>query len=230
MWSNKADVRLGDVVVSKPEGVHGGVVQWDFGKMETVNGEARFRRTGILNKPPPPLLNAITDVQVLHMTEGSGVPDHLSRLLSEKPRMAKNYRYQGIEHDQLFDVSYPHVGGKTCWECDTERLVRRQPRDDTDPLIHYGNIASGNEVIKDATFRDRIANTEEVICFEMEAAGLMDRFPCVVIRGVCDYADSHKNKRWQPYAAATAAAYAKDFLGVINPKDVEALKSARAYS
>lgn len=46
----------------------------------------------------------------------------------------------------------------------------------------------------------------------MEAAGLMDNFPCLVIRGICDYADSHKNKRWQPYAAATAAAYAKDLL------------------
>ena len=43
----------------------------------------------------------------------------------------------------------------------------------------------------------------------------MDTFPCVVIRGICDYADSHKNKIWQPYAAATAAAYAKELLRVI---------------
>lgn len=43
----------------------------------------------------------------------------------------------------------------------------------------------------------------------------MDSFPCLVIRGICDYADSHKNKMWQPYAAATAAAYAKELLLVI---------------
>ncbi|KAL3444390.1 hypothetical protein BJX65DRAFT_310973 [Aspergillus insuetus] len=46
----------------------------------------------------------------------------------------------------------------------------------------------------------------------MEAAGLMNTYPCLVIRGICDYADSHKNKAWQGYAAATAAAFAKELL------------------
>jgi hypothetical protein len=60
----------------------------------------------------------------------------------------------------------------------------------------------------------------------MEAAGLMDNFPCLVIRGICDYADSHKNKQWQGYAAATAAAYAKELLSVIHPNQVEETPSA----
>jgi nucleoside phosphorylase len=60
----------------------------------------------------------------------------------------------------------------------------------------------------------------------MEAAGLMDTFPCVVIRGVCDYADSHKNKQWQPYAAMTAACYAKELLGVVDRQGVEDLQVA----
>jgi hypothetical protein len=55
----------------------------------------------------------------------------------------------------------------------------------------------------------------------MEAAGLMDNFPCLVIRGICDYSDTHKKKNWQPYAAATAAAYAKELLGVIAPVQVD---------
>jgi nucleoside phosphorylase len=46
----------------------------------------------------------------------------------------------------------------------------------------------------------------------MEGAGVWDNFPCIVIKGVCDYADSHKNKKWQGYAAATAAACMKAFL------------------
>lgn len=46
----------------------------------------------------------------------------------------------------------------------------------------------------------------------MEAAGLSNGFPCVVIRGICDYADSHKNDQWHPYAAAVAAACAKELL------------------
>ncbi|KAF2195900.1 hypothetical protein K469DRAFT_544898, partial [Zopfia rhizophila CBS 207.26] len=59
-----------------------------------------------------------------------------------------------------------------------------------------------------------------VLYFEIEAAGLINSFPCLVIRSVCDYADSHKNKRWQPYAAAIAAACAKEVLSVIPPAEV----------
>jgi len=80
--------------------------------------------------------------------------------------------------------------------------------------------------MKHGPTRDRIAKEEAILCFEMEAAGLMDNFPCIVIRGICDYADAHKNKRWQRYAAATAAAYAKEFLGVIDKQEVEALNPA----
>jgi nucleoside phosphorylase len=51
-----------------------------------------------------------------------------------------------------------------------------------------------------------------VIAFEMESAGAWDYLPTIVIKSVCDYADSHKNKEWQEYAAATAAACTKAFL------------------
>jgi nucleoside phosphorylase len=98
--------------------------------------------------------------------------------------------------------------------------VQRPARKDSAPRIHYGNIASGNKVMKDGTTRDKIAKDEGVICFEMEAAGLTDHFPCLVIRGICDYADSHKNKIWQPYAAATAAAFARVLLGFIDKQEV----------
>jgi hypothetical protein len=73
-------------------------------------------------------------------------------------------------------------------------------------------------VIKDAITRDRLAKELGILCFEMEAAGLAN-FPFLSIRGICDYADSHKNKRWQGYSAATAAAYAKKLLTVILPMD-----------
>ena len=68
VWSDKAIVRLGDVVVSQPAGMHGGVVQWDFGKMER---EGVFRRTGTLNKPPRPLLNAVQGLKATHRRKGS---------------------------------------------------------------------------------------------------------------------------------------------------------------
>jgi nucleoside phosphorylase len=79
------------------------------------------------------------------------------------------------------------------------------------PEIHYGLIASGNQVMRDAKIRDNLGKKykDKVLCFEMEAAGVMNTIPCLVIRGICDYADSHKNDVWQEYASATAAAYAR---------------------
>jgi nucleoside phosphorylase len=76
--------------------------------------------------------------------------------------------------------------------------------------------------MKDALVRDKLSAEKGVLCFEMEAAGLMNHFPCLVIRGICDYSDSHKNKEWQGYAAMVAAAYAKDLLRQIPPNKVEA--------
>ena len=87
--------------------------------------------------------------------------------------------------------------------------------------MHYGTIALGNQVIRNAAERDKVsAELGSVLCFKIEAAGLINSFPCLVIRGICNYANSHKNKRWQPYAAGTAAAYAKEVLLVILPIDV----------
>ena len=74
--------------------------------------------------------------------------------------------------------------------------------------------------MKDAKTRDRLARQLGIICFEMEAAGLMDHFPCLVIRGISDYAEFHKNDQWHGYATATTAAYAKELLSVVPPVEV----------
>ncbi|OJJ42522.1 hypothetical protein ASPZODRAFT_1302736 [Penicilliopsis zonata CBS 506.65] len=88
-----------------------------------------------------------------------------------------------------------------------------QPPGNTDPVsVHIGTIASADTVMKSEEDRDRLARTEGVIAFEMEGSGVWDDFSCVIIKGVCDYADSHKDKEWQAYAAATGASGAKAFL------------------
>jgi nucleoside phosphorylase len=223
VWSERADIRLGDVVVSQPDGVHGGVVQWDYGKMER---DGVFRRTGTLNKPPRPLLHAVQSLNARHMLKDSEVGANLATMFAKYPRLTEKFGHQGPEHDELFEVDYQHDKGESCADCDRSRLCNRPIRTDDHPQIHYGNIASGDQVVKDGPTRDQIAREEGILCFEMEAAGLMDTFPCVVIRGVCDYADSHKNKRWQPYAAATAACYAKELLGEIDVVGLEQLRLA----
>lgn len=68
--------------------------------------------------------------------------------------------------------------------------------------------------MKSGEDRDRIAGAGDYITFEIEGAGVWDNFPCIIIKGACDYANSHKSKIWQQYTAATAAAYIKALLGV----------------
>lgn len=222
--AEEVDVRLGDVVVSQPNGQHGGVVQWDFGKTEAGGV---FRRTGTLNKPPRELLSAVEGLKAEHRMRRHQLEEHLAKMLSAYPAMEEEgFIRPGNDRDELFEADYDHEGGKTCTKCARSRVVQRDERLHHRPRVHYGNIASGNRVMKDGRTRDRIAQQAEAICFEMEAAGLMDSFPCIVIRGICDYADSHKNKRWQPYAAATAAAYAREFLLWMPATDVAKMRPA----
>ncbi|KAM0294477.1 hypothetical protein ACHAPM_011216 [Fusarium culmorum] len=147
-------------------------------------------------------------------------------MLEANPGMTRaktDFTYQGAANDRLFDSKHHHVGGSNCDKCDSAWEVERDQRELTEPEIHYGIIASGNKLIKDAATRDSLleATGHQCLCVEMEAAGLMDRFPCLVIRGVCDYADSHKNDRWQRYAAATAAAFAVELLGYVPAAQLE---------
>jgi nucleoside phosphorylase len=215
--SEEADVRLGDVVVSKPHKTHGGVVQYDSGKA-TPSG---FERTGALNTPPTVLLNAVANLRARHMRGKGRLLEYLSKLDS-----LLGFGRKAAGSDTLYDGTYDHQGGATCRQCSQSYLVAREPRRQ-DVVVHYGTIASGNQVMKSAAQRDKVsAELGGVLCFEMEAAGLMNSFPCLVIRGICDYADSHKNKKWQPYAAVTAAAYAKEVLSVTPPAEVAASPTA----
>lgn len=134
--------------------------------------------------------------------------------------MEEEYSYPGTEQDQLFEASYNHEGERSCQLCNQKKVVKRALRKNTTPRIHYGTIGSANEVIKDSKTRDKLKKDLGILCVEMEAAGLMDDFSCLVIRGICDYADSHKNNKWQPYAAATAAAYAKELLSIIPAQEI----------
>ncbi|EXK79482.1 hypothetical protein FOQG_15910 [Fusarium oxysporum f. sp. raphani 54005] len=218
------DIRLGDVVVSQPDGTTGGVVQYDFGKAK-ANGA--WERKGSLDKPPLVLLSALGRLQAQHERAPSKVPELLQKMLEANPYMKrpkKAFTYQGAENDRLFQSQHDHICGNNCDKCDSSWEVKRDRRESTDPEIHYGVIASGNTLIKDAATRDSLLEDtgHQCLCVEMEAAGLMDRFPCLVIRGICDYADSHKNDRWQRYAAATAAAFAVELLEHVPTGQLEA--------
>ncbi|KGO42437.1 NACHT nucleoside triphosphatase [Penicillium expansum] len=225
------DIRLGDVVVSQPSGTTGSVCQYDLTKAKP--GDKRERK-GFLGRPPTVLLNALSGIQAYHERQDSKVPYFLQEMLEKSPKMGKRTKksagfiHQGFDNDRLFKAACGHIPGPDCRGCDKAGEVKRDTRDTTDPDIHYGTIASGNTVVKDAAARDRIVADigEDCMCFEMEAAGLMNHFPCLVIRGICDYADAHKNDQWQRYASATAAAYTKELLSYVPVTEVKETKSA----
>ncbi|KAH8700497.1 hypothetical protein BGW36DRAFT_447111 [Talaromyces proteolyticus] len=212
---SKVDIRLGDVVVSQPTATTGGVIQYDFGK--TIS-DGRLQRIGCLNNPPQVLLTAVSQIQSDSMSGQRQIRQIIENTLTHNATL--NSRFSQPRNDRLFHATCKHQDDASdCSTCDQNQLISRRPRATDEPYIHYGLIASGNQVMKDAQTRDTIADELDILCFEMEAAGLMNQLPCLVIRGICDYCDSHKNKKWQGYAALTAAAYTRELLGMVPVQD-----------
>lgn len=225
--SRRHDVRLGDVVVSMPSGEYGGVVQYDAGKF-LQDGE--FERIGALKAPPQHLLKVVKYLIARHESQENCIARHIQEMLEKNPkntRAGTDYSRPRTGHDLLFKAEYVHRReGDPCMDCDKKQLVARQDRNEDEPVMHYGNIASGSGVVRDALRRDQLGKKYGALCVEMEAAGLMDELDCLVIRGICDYSDSHKNKDWQRYAAAAAASYAKELLGAVSLPNVEGMSLA----
>lgn len=206
------DVRLGDVVVGDQ------VIQYDFGK--TVDS-GKFIQTSFPCRPPQDVMTAVSKLRARHEQYSSQISTFLADMLSRNTEMT-SYAYPSQLEDLLFESGYDHPHSmEDCRHCDRSKLLTtRHPRSSNSPKIHYGPIGSGNQVMKHGLTRDKVARGQTahgpgVLCFEMEAAGLVGSFPCLVVRGICDYSDSHKTKGWQRYAAAAAAAYAKELLHVI---------------
>ena len=201
---SQADLYLGDVVVGTR------VMQYDMGKM--IAG-GLFQETADAKTPAWLLSSAVSALRSKHGPYRSS--SRMGCIL--RSRLPNILRPNHPDH--LFQASYEHhpIGAPTCIDCDLEKLQPRGTRLSDEPRIHYGVIASGNRVMKDGKARDEIAQRLSALCFEMQAAGIMDNLQCLPIRGICDYSDSHKNKEWQDYAAATAAAYARELLEGLPP-------------
>jgi len=207
--ADNSETILGDVVVST------GVIQYDLGQQlpeQFVRKDTLSESLGRPNVEIRAMLGKLQGVRGRRALQAK-TAEYL-RHLQRQPELAA--RYPGAAQDRLFVPTYRHVTDRVSCDacgCDGE-LVRRYRLDQAEPqvAVHFGLIASGSTVMKSGKHRDDIAQREGVLAFEMESAGVWDSFPCVVIKGACDYADSHKTKSWQRYAAATAAACMKAYL------------------
>ncbi|KAI0099737.1 nucleoside phosphorylase domain-containing protein [Nemania sp. FL0031] len=214
--SDKYDIRLGDVIIGMPEDQYAGVIQYDLGR-ETNTG---FHLKGFLWPQPARLRNAALGMQSDHIGRDNKIEEYIQVMIKKWPHMASYKR--PLNPDLLFpaNVLHPDDASPCTSICDTSKAVPRSARQFKRPEIHYGLIASGDVAIESATMRDSLVRRlgHDILCFEMEAAGLMTEYPSMVIRGISAYADSHKSNGWQHYAAATAAACAKELLLSIDPE------------
>ncbi|KAK3351883.1 nucleoside phosphorylase domain-containing protein [Neurospora tetraspora] len=194
---------LGDVVVGVPQHGRGGVTHYEFGAWE---GQKELTVKEYTLHPSATLLTAVNNLRSMYMqVVGSKIPQYLEELrrgLNERSRQA--YEDPGAEYDHLFEDSYLHTDrGRFCQGlCDATRAKLRKSR---------GKRAE-RKIVRSSAKRNELYARYNIICLEIEVAGVMSDYQGLVIRGVCDYADSHQNKKWQGYAAATAAAYAKELL------------------
>ncbi|KAF5706795.1 kinesin light chain [Fusarium mundagurra] len=212
----KDEIILGDVIISN------GVIQYDFGRQFP---ERLVRKDTLLDVPGRPNLEIRAVLAKLnglrHRRQLSVKIESFLNILRQDPEL--HAQYPGSAKDKLFEATYRHADDqKSCEQAGCKGdLVERNRLSTLDappkPVVHFGLMASADTLMKSGEDRDRIASTEDVIAFEMEAAGVWDSFPCIIIKSGCDYADSHKSKIWQRYAAATAAACAKAFLGFWTP-------------
>jgi nucleoside phosphorylase len=213
--SEQYQIRLGDIVVSEPKDRSPGVVQSDFGKWE-VDG---FKITGSLNRPAEGLIRVMGAMKRQQLRNRSKI----HAFVKHYPGASTNpdWRYQGRENDPVYLKDLEPRQDGVCSECNSLETEQAQCIPHApDPKVHYGIIASGNQVIKNQTQRDKLHDDLGACCVEMEAFGLLNSFPCLVIRGISDYADGGKNNKWQPYSSLAAAAYAKELLLHLSSVDV----------
>ncbi|KAL2811480.1 hypothetical protein BJX63DRAFT_433329 [Aspergillus granulosus] len=230
------DIFLGDVIISDA------VIEYDFGRQYQVGFK---RKTGVkdtLERPNREIQSLLAGLQP--QQSRSDLQAKTLQHLQAIQELQLRWRHPGSA-DDLFEASYqhkhssltsPHVcscldnaSDEACQAaldtactglgCEESRICRRRRYTDHhhSSRVHIGAIASADTVMKSGEHRDNLVRLEGVIGFEMEGAGVLNNMPCIIIKGVCDYADSHKNKAWQAYAAATGAATAKAFLEYWGP-------------
>ena len=219
------DIYLGDVVIGWAErtGVPS-VVQIDLNR---YHGPEETELLSSMDKPSRQLLNALGSMlsdRVIGLSKAKYC-EHLERF--NTPNLAAKFKHPGREKDILFEKPYrhPNADNQTCSDCDVAHQVMNRPRKSTELVFHQGTILSSGRLMKNAEERDSLSQKYyDAICFDMEAAGVTDCTHALVIRGISDYADSHKNLSWQPYASAAAATVARELLFNIQPRVVETIE------
>lgn len=210
------NVHVGDVVVGWPGDGKPACVYYESGRLHPNS----FEHMGTFDRPDRVLLNALGKVASDHEMARSTFQQHILRL--EKSPLGARFMHPGREYDRLYRADYPHQGsyGSGCVDCRHAYAIVHPPRTEAHEkefVFHRGRIATGNSVVQHGIRRDEINELcgGGVLCIKMEAAGVDASRKCLVIRGISDYADSHKDDTWRSHAAGRAAVFAKELLSKV---------------
>lgn len=142
-----------------------------------------FRTTAFLNQPPTLLRGAVSDIRAEYEAEGHQLENAVDSVLEKKPKFRKKYKRPDSGNDRLYRSEAIHPPDSessyaaVCGDGPSKLILRlERTEEDDSPAIHYGLIASANQLMKDARVRDKLAAEKDILCFEMEAAGLMNHF------------------------------------------------------
>ncbi|KAJ4860159.1 WD domain, g-beta repeat domain-containing protein [Trichoderma breve] len=222
------EILLGDVIISRT------VIQYDYGRQYHDDFKARDTTEDILGRPNKDIRGLVTflETELARERLEKRAAVFLKQIQDLPPkgnrRRADIYKYPGASSDRLFEANYRHKHYLSpqcsCAKvgCDDQHIIKRR-RLDTNraseqqdfgeesqtPSIFIGRFGSSGTVVKSGKHRDEIAKHYGVLAFETEAAGVWDELPCIIVKGVSNYADGHGSKHWQDFAAATAACVAK---------------------
>ncbi|KAH8717928.1 Vegetative incompatibility protein HET-E-1 [Beauveria bassiana] len=208
--SEKNDIRLGDVVVSKPTSTRPGLIQLD---LETKSAGNSNTGKAALSKPSTLLLAAAGKAETIAILGESMIPCYIAEIINKdaltftRPTANKN-----VLCDSRCERTSTESASGECNDCNANETYYRSPRQTQVNKVHYGLVASSTRPVCHGATRDSLARKHSILCFETEAYGLNGTDQCLIIRGICDYADSHRCNHWHGYAAAASAAYAKEIL------------------
>lgn len=232
------EIFLGDVIISDS------VIEYDFGRQYAGGFQ---RKTGVndtLGRPEREIRTLLNGLSTENAR--SEFQNRMQQYLHTLQQAEAKWCHPKV-NDILFKASYLHKHSRNaspaecaCLErdipdqicdnalekdcddlrCDKSQVIRcRESLGGAIVSIHIGIVASADIVMKSGQHRDEIVRKEKIIGFDIQGAGVRDNVPCITIKGVCDYADSHKSRSWQPYAAATGASAAKAFLEYWRPEN-----------
>ncbi|BCS30509.1 uncharacterized protein APUU_80812A [Aspergillus puulaauensis] len=215
--SEHQDIRLGDVVVGTPDRNFKGVVRFQ----KDVGFEG-VKQVKMGNTPYSGLLVNISNLLAADRKLGKASKFHeflLTLFQHWYPERKEGHSYQGNSYDKLFDAGHGHVNSNDqhCVSCDPNKIIGREERKDSHPAVHLGTIASSDDPVADPGVRRLLEMKFGAKAIQVGAAGLGDEFPTLIICGIKDYADSHRNEHWDRYASAAAAAYARELLLPLGP-------------